>query len=78
MRQRIRRVTSRARYAAIGGALGAAIGGLFSRNAASTGGALGALVGAAIGETRASPNTLFEQVKQRKDEKLSAELPKTN
>jgi len=52
MRERITAVLLRARYAAIGAAVGAGIGGLFSRNAASTGGAIGGLVGATVAETR--------------------------
>lgn len=66
MGNRLKRILSRARYAAIGAAIGAGIGGLVSRNAASTGGAMGALVGAAIGEKRVSVDTFVEDVKEKR------------
>lgn len=69
MKSRIARVFSRAKYAAIFGAIGAGIGGLFGRRTASSGGALGALIGASIGERRASPvpisQRITEEVKER-------------
>ncbi|MCU4927003.1 glycine zipper 2TM domain-containing protein [Halobacteria archaeon AArc-dxtr1] len=69
MGTRIRRMVSRARYAAIGAAVGAAVGGLVSRNAASTGGAIGGLIGAIAGETRVDAGTLFDDVKERANER---------
>jgi len=68
MAGRIRRVLSRARYAAIGGAIGGAVGGLISRNAASSGAALGALAGAFIGETRADASSRIDEIKERGEE----------
>lgn len=65
MRERITAVLLRARYAAIGAAVGAGIGGLFSRNAASTGGAIGGLVGATVADTRGTVDALLEDVKER-------------
>jgi len=65
MRERITAVLLRARYAAIGAAVGAGIGGLFSRNAASTGGAIGGLVGATVAETRGTLEGALGEVKER-------------
>jgi osmotically inducible lipoprotein OsmB len=75
MQKRIKRVLSRARYAAIGGAIGAGIGGLVGRNAASTGGALGAIVGATIGEKRVTVDSFIDDVKEKRAERdeLAAE-----
>ena len=66
MQKRVKRILSRARYAAIGAAVGAGIGGLLGRNAASTGGALGAIVGATIGEKRVSVDSFIDDVKERR------------
>lgn len=66
MGSRLKRILSRARYAAIGAAIGAGIGGLFSRNAASTGGAIGAALGATLGEKRVSIDTFVDDVKDRR------------
>ena len=68
MGSRLKRMVLRAQYAAIGAALGAAAGGLLSRNAASTGGALGALAGATIGEKRIDVSDTIAQVKGSSDE----------
>ena len=59
MRSRIRRALNRAKLAAVGGAIGAGLGGLFSRNAASSGAAVGALAGATVAEMRSDPDGLF-------------------
>ena len=69
MRKRLKRVLSRARYAAIGAAIGAGAGGLLGRNAASTGGALGAIVGATIGEKRVTVDSFIDNVKQKRAER---------
>jgi outer membrane lipoprotein SlyB len=68
-------VLLRARYAALGAGIGAAIGGLFSRNAASTGGAIGGLVGATVADTRGTVDALLEDVKERdpRSDKTDAE-----
>lgn len=50
---------SRAKYAAVGGAVGAAVGGLWSRNAASTGGALCGLAGATLAELKSGAGGVF-------------------
>ena len=63
MRNKIRQVVSRVKYAAIGAAVGGGAGAIVSRNAASTGAAMGALVGATIGEKRASVGTVVEEIK---------------
>jgi len=65
MASRLKLVLSRARYAAIGAAIGAGIGGLISRRYASTGGAMGALAGATIGEKRVSVDEFVEEVKEK-------------
>lgn len=61
-----KRTVNRAKYAAIGAAFGATLGGVVNRDAASTGGALGALVGATIGERRVSAGAIVNQLKERK------------
>lgn len=63
MGSRIRVALGRAKYAAVGAAIGAGIGGLASRNAASSGGGLGALVGAALWETRISAGSRVDDLK---------------
>lgn len=68
MKERIKRTFDRARYAALGAAIGAGLGGLISKNAASTGGATGALVGALIAEKRHSAGGLIEKVKEQRPE----------
>ncbi|MGB9965218.1 glycine zipper 2TM domain-containing protein [Halobacterium sp. CBA1126] len=65
---RLKRVFSRAKYAAIGAAVGGALGGLLSRNAASTAAGVGGLVGAIVGEKRVDVGTLVDGVKDRKPE----------
>ena len=62
MRERITKILSRVQYAAMGAAIGAGIGGLFSRNMASTGAAFGALVGATYGEKRPGLADRFEEL----------------
>lgn len=52
----------------MGAAIGAGVGGLFSRNAASTGGAVGGLVGAVVGETRVSAGEFVAAVRERRSE----------
>lgn len=64
---RFKRAVSRAKYAAIGGSLGAFAGGLISRNAASSGAALGALIGATIGDQRVNVDEFVGKVKDRKN-----------
>jgi hypothetical protein len=49
----------------MGAAIGGGVGGLFSRNMASSGAALGAMLGAAFGETRLSAKERFDGVKDR-------------
>ena len=66
MKQRVKRVLSRARYAAIGAAIGAGVGGLVSRKAASTGGALGAVAGATVGEKRVTVDAFIDDVKEKR------------
>ncbi len=61
----LRRVLSRARYAALGAAVGAALGGLISKSAASSGGAIGGLVGATFGETQVTAQSRLEGIKER-------------
>jgi len=73
MASRVTLVLSRARYAAIGAAVGAGIGGLVSRKSASTGGAMGALVGATIGEKRVSVDAFVEEVKEKRPGKPEAD-----
>lgn len=63
---RFKRSLSRAKFAAIGGALGAGVGGLLSRNAASTGAGLGALIGAVIGEKRVDLGVFVQKTKQKR------------
>lgn len=63
---RLKRVFSRAKYAAIGAAVGGALGGIVSRNAASTGAGVGALVGATVGEKRVDVSSVVDGVKNRK------------
>ncbi len=70
MQKRLKRILSRARYAAMGAAVGAGIGGLVGRNAASTGGALGAIVGATIGEKRVTVDSFIDDVKERRAERV--------
>ncbi len=53
----------------MGAAIGAGIGGVFGRNAASTGGALGAIVGATVGEKRVSVDTFIDDVKEKRAER---------
>ncbi|WP_117594236.1 hypothetical protein [Haloprofundus halophilus] len=65
-----RRMLSRARYAAIGAAIGAGLGGLFGKEAASTGGAVGALLGATFGETRVSARSRFDKLRARSEEEF--------
>ena len=43
-------------------ALGAGVGGLFGRNAASSGAAIGALVGAVIGEKRVEAGSVRDRL----------------
>ena len=59
MRSRIRTTVGRVKYAAIGAGLGAVL----SRNAASTGGAIGGLVGATLGEARVSAENTYEELR---------------
>ncbi|WP_224448398.1 YMGG-like glycine zipper-containing protein [Haloprofundus salilacus] len=66
----LRRMLSRARYAAIGAAIGAGLGGLFSKEAASTGGAIGALVGATFGETRVTARDRIDRIRARGEEEF--------
>jgi len=66
MRERLQRIIRRSKYAATGAAIGAAVGALFSRNAASTGGALGALAGATIAQQRDSVDSVVDQIKEKK------------
>jgi hypothetical protein len=61
---RLERTLNRSKYAAIGAGIGAALGGLISRNAASTGGGIGALVGATVGEKRVDFDSFVESVKE--------------
>ncbi|NIC00375.1 glycine zipper 2TM domain-containing protein [Halobacterium sp. R2-5] len=63
---RLKRVFSRAKYAAIGAAVGGALGGLVSRNAASTAAGVGGLLGAILGEKRVDVGTIVDDVKERK------------
>ncbi|GAA0288393.1 glycine zipper 2TM domain-containing protein [Halobacterium noricense] len=63
---RLKRVFSRAKYAAIGAAVGGALGGIVSRNAASTAAGVGALAGAIVGEKRVDVGTIVDDVKDRK------------
>ena len=63
---RLKRVFSRAKYAAIGAAVGGALGGIVSRNAASTAAGVGALVGAVVGEKRVDVGSVVDDVKNRK------------
>ncbi|MFC3476936.1 glycine zipper 2TM domain-containing protein [Halobacterium litoreum] len=63
---RLKRVFSRAKYAAIGAAAGGFLGGLASRNAASTGAGVGALVGAIVGEKRVDVSAVVDDVKEKK------------
>jgi len=72
MGSRLKLILSRARYAAIGAAVGAGIGGLISRKYASTGGAMGALVGATIGEKRVTVDAFVEEVKEKRPGKAAA------
>lgn len=75
MRDRLKRVIRRSKYAATGAAIGAAVGAVFSRNAASTGGALGALAGVTIAEQRDSVDSVVDQIKERKEgEELVSDL----
>lgn len=74
MQKRLKRILSRARYAAMGAAVGAGIGGLFGRNAASTGGALGAIVGATIGEKRVSVDSFIDDVKEKRAQRAEVAL----
>lgn len=80
VRARIRRATSRAKYAAIGAAVGGALGGLVGRNAASTGAGLGALVGAVVGEKRATVDSAVGRFSGEDDDsvrgRVSELLPK--
>ncbi|GAB3682504.1 hypothetical protein GCM10028857_08490 [Salinarchaeum chitinilyticum] len=55
----------------MGAAIGGGLGGLFSRNAASSGAALGAMVGAAFGETRLSARERIDDVKERSSSRVS-------
>jgi uncharacterized protein YcfJ len=69
MRKRLKKIWQRSKYAATGAAIGAAVGGLISRNAASTGGALGALVGATVAEKRFAVDSVVDQVKEKRASK---------
>ncbi|ELY38512.1 17 kDa surface antigen [Natronorubrum tibetense GA33] len=48
----------------MGAAVGAAIGSVFSRNAASTGGAIGAMVGMTVADTRDSASSYLEEARE--------------
>ena len=61
---------SRARYAAIGGAIGAGVGGLFSRSAASSGAAIGALAGAFVGESRVTAQRRIDAWREKSQESV--------
>lgn len=65
--ERVKLTVSRAQYAATGTAIGAAAGGLISRNAASTGAALGALAGATFGEKRVSVGSFVDHLREEMD-----------
>jgi len=65
MSSRIRRALSRAKYAAILAALGAGLGGLISRNTASTGAAAGALFADRGAQERAEARNLPEAIRKR-------------
>jgi len=70
MRDKLKRILSRARYAAIGAAIGGGIGGLLSTKYASTGAALGALVGATVGEKRVDVESRVEEFKAERASKV--------
>ncbi|ELY43478.1 glycine zipper 2TM domain-containing protein [Natronorubrum sulfidifaciens] len=72
-KSRLKHVLLRARYAAIGAAAGAAIGAVFSRNAASTGGAIGALIGATVADTRDTASALLEDARENEFSPLSTD-----
>ncbi|PSQ11181.1 hypothetical protein BRC93_06855 [Halobacteriales archaeon QS_5_70_15] len=59
---RLERSLRRARYAAVGGA----IGGLVSRNAASTGAGMGGLLGATVAEKREAVDGVIEGVRGKR------------
>ncbi len=61
MRKRITQTANRARYAAVSSDIGGAVGGLLSRDAASSGAAAGALMGTTVGEKRATVDMVVEQ-----------------
>lgn len=66
--KRVALALSRSRHAAIGAGIGAALGGLFDRNAASTAAAIGGLLGAIVGEKRAATRSRIEEVAERTPE----------
>lgn len=74
MRKRLRIAWNRAKYASMGAAAGAFLGGLVSRNAASTGGGIGALVGATLGEKALDAGAFVDRVKQKTDQEGDGRL----
>ena len=58
MKAQLTTALNRAKYAAVG----AAVGGLVGRQAASTGGAVGGLVGATLAEVRSGQTDLFATI----------------
>lgn len=64
MRDDLGRRLNRAKYAAIGAAAGAVLGGLIGREAASTGASLGGLAGAGLGENRTL--LTYEELQRKK------------
>lgn len=69
MRTRLKHAVRRAKYAVVGAALGAGVGGLFSRNAASTLAGIGALVGATVADKTGPTVDAIGKMKSRRAER---------